>query len=137
MRLKSIVSGFVAVLVVGGVAILAAPGQTQQPGQMTQARVWIQNRGRNEAVPIDLREVNLDTPLRVQVVNGEPLLGAPKPLAVATLRPLWEYKALSYKPEQEVLLGAMLNDNGATGWETTGIMIVKPEGTTLILKRQR
>ena len=138
MRLKSTAGAVVSVLIVGSTAMLAAPGQgTPQPGQATQGRVLIQNRGKGEAVPIDLREVNLETPLRVQVVNGEPLLGAPKPLAVATVRPLWEYKAVSYRPEQEVMLGAVLNGEGAAGWETTGIMIVKPEGTTLILKRQR
>ena len=69
MRLKPIVSALACVFVVGGTAMLAAPDQTPQPGQMTQARVWIQNRGRGEAVPISLQEATLDTPLRVRIVN--------------------------------------------------------------------
>ena len=32
----------------------------------------MQNRGRAEAVPMDLREVNLDAPLKVQITNGDP-----------------------------------------------------------------
>ena len=58
-------------LLVAGTSILAAPEQTTAtPGQMTQARVWVQNRGRTEAVPVELRDVNLDAPLKVQVING-------------------------------------------------------------------
>jgi hypothetical protein len=63
MRPKPIVGALAGVLIVAGTAMLAAPIQqtTQQPGQMTQAHVWVQNRGRSEAVPVDLRDSNLDT----------------------------------------------------------------------------
>jgi hypothetical protein len=69
MRTHTVVRASALVLLVGGPSILAAPGQTAQPGQMTQARVLIQNRGRGEAVPVSLQDTALDTPLRVRVVN--------------------------------------------------------------------
>ncbi len=72
MNLKPSVAVFVGVLIVGSAGMLAAPGQTQQPGQMTQARVLVLNRGRNEAIPVELRDANLDNPLRVRIMNGDP-----------------------------------------------------------------
>ena len=138
MRMKVIVVASVCALVGGASAMLAAPGQgTKQPGQMTEAHVWVQNRGKSEAVPIDLREVNLDTPLRVQIINGEPAFGAANPALVRVVRPLWEYKSITLKPDEAVMPGPRLNAEGAAGWETTGIVSTKAEGTTLLLKRQR
>jgi hypothetical protein len=136
MRLKQIVIVFACALVVGGSAMLAAPGQTQQPGQMTQAHVWVQNRGHSEAVPVDLRDVNTDTPLRVHVVNGEPGSGsASNPLQVRPIRQLWDYQTVAVPPGTD--LAPILNARGASGWETTGIAFVTADGTTLLLKRPR
>ena len=135
MRLKSIVSALVGVLVVGGAAILAAPGQTQQPGQMTQARVWIQNRGRSEAVPVELREVNLETPMRVQVINGESGYATPGPVQVREMRRVWDYETVTVAATDD--MAAALNQRGASGWETTGIVFANADGTTLLLKRPR
>jgi hypothetical protein len=134
-QVKSIVSAFVAVLVVGGTAILAAPGQTQQPGQMTQARVWIQNRGRSEAVPVELREVNLETPIRVQVINGEPAYATSGPVQVREIRRVWDYETITIAPTEN--MAARLNQRGASGWETTGIVFASADGTTVLLKRPR
>ncbi len=52
------------VLTAGG-AMLAAPGQDRQdrPGQITQAKVLIENRGRSEAVPVILQDVTTPTPI--------------------------------------------------------------------------
>jgi hypothetical protein len=134
MRLKPIVSAFVGVLVVGGTAILAAPEQTTlQPGQMTQAHVWVQNRGRSEAVPVDLREANLDNPLRVRIVNGDQAQGPP--IAVRVVVPLWDYKSITVAPGQD--MAALLSGQGSGGWETTGIVFTAAEGTTFLLKRPR
>ena len=73
MRADTLARAVAFALIVAGTSILAAPAQTTaQPGQMTQAHVWVQNRGRSEAIPVDVREVNLDAPLRVQVTNGRP-----------------------------------------------------------------
>jgi len=124
----------IAALVITGAALLAAPEQTIRPGQMTEARVWVENRGRSETIPVDLRDVNLDRPLRVEVMNGDPSV-AIRPLAVAQARQVWEYKAITMPPTGDP--ARVLNAEGLQGWETTGVVLVTQSGTTLLLKRPR
>jgi hypothetical protein len=135
MRPKPIVGALAGVLIVGGTAMLAAPAQTtQQPGQMTQARVWIQNRGRSEAVPVDLRETNLDVPLRVRIVGGDP--AQLDPVIVRAVVPKWDYRSVTLPSDQAVV--ESLTREGAGGWETTGIVFPGAGGgTTFLLKRPR
>ncbi len=133
MRQKSIVSVMVSVLIAGSAAMLAAPAQTQQPGQMTQARVLVLNRGRSEAVPVELRDANLDTPLRVRIMNGENAL---PPLAVRLLPPAWDYKVVPIAAGDD--MADALRTEGSNGWETTGITYTDSRGATVILlKRPR
>src|SRR5436309_1500084 len=99
-------------------AILAAPQQTTlTPGQMTQARVWIENRGQSEAVPVDLRALNTDSALRVLVVNNDVTHPTTQPVPVRIARPVWEYTVLSVPSGQD--LARALNQRGIDGWETT------------------
>lgn len=138
---------FFAALVVTGVVAAARPAvtpasdpldsdqTTPYPGQMTQARVWVQNRGRAEAVPVDLRDVNVETPLRVQVVNGEVGSRAPNPALVRLGHQQWEYATVAVAPGAQAT--AVLNERGTDGWETTGIAWTTGDGTTLLLKRPR
>jgi len=134
MRAETIVRACAFALVVAGTTILAAPEQTGQPGQMTQARVWVQNRGRVEALPVDLRDVNLETPLKVQVINGDPNFSRITPVQVTEIRKAWEYATVAVGPDD---VAKALNINGANGWETTGIAFVGADKTTLLLKRPR
>ena len=135
MRPETIARVFAFVLIAAGTSILAAPDQTAQPGQMTQAHVWIQNRGRTEAVPVELREVHLDAPLKVQIVNGEPQYQS-NPVQVREIRRVWEYETITVKPSEDV--ASRLNTEGASGWEATATWSVGGEGsTTLLLKRAR
>jgi len=124
----------IAALVITGAALLAAPEQTIRPGQMTEARVWVENRGRSETIPVDLRDVNLDRPLRVEVMNGDPSV-AIRPLAVAQARQVWEYKAIAMPTTADP--AAVLNAEGTQGWETTGVVLATQSRTTLLLKRPR
>ena len=135
MRLKPMSVAVVCAIVVVSSAMLASPEQTRTPGQMTEARVWVENRGPNEALPVDLRDVNLDHPLRVQVINSEPQYGSTSPVQVRSVRPLWDYRTITVLPAED--LAARLNALGADGWDTTGIAFVKVEGTTVLLKRPR
>jgi hypothetical protein len=115
-------------LVVAGSTMLASPGQTtQQPGQMTQGHVQIDNRGPNEAIPVQL---NLDKPLRVQVVND-----TAAPALVRAARPSWEYQSVTIPSTEDP--ATRLNALGASGWETTGYAVAQSEGTRLLLKRLR
>jgi len=124
-----------AALLVAGTSMLAAPDQTTaRPGQMTDAKVWIQNRGKAEAVPVELREVNLDSTLKVQIVNGD--LANTSPVNVRHVRLLWDYETLMVQPTED--LTARLNARGLAGWETTGIWSVGADGVTrVVLKRSR
>ena len=123
----------IALLVMTGAALLAASGQTIRPGQMTEARVWIENRGSTEAVPVDLREANLERPLRVEVMNGGPNIT--RPVGIVRGRQLWEYKEITVSPNFNPT--QVLNNEGAGGWELTGIVLTLQDRTTLILKRPR
>ena len=135
MRAESIARLCAFVLIVAGTSILAAPEQTGQPGQMTQARVWVQNRGRGEAVPVELRDVNLDTPLKVQVINGDAGFRQLNPVQVTEIRKMWDYEIVKVAGADDVV--SVLSTKGTAGWETTGIAFVTADGTTLLLKRPR
>jgi hypothetical protein len=135
MRVNTVVRASTLALVVAGTSMLAAPEQTALPGQMTQARVWVQNRNRAEAIPVDLREVNLDAPLKVVVTNGDPASRS-SPVPVTEVRKVWEYETVTLPSPEDV--AAVLNGRGTSGWETTGIAFTAQDGrTTLLLKRPR
>ena len=108
---------------------------TPLPGMPTQARVWVMNSGRTEEVPVHLRDVTLDAPLRVHVSNGEPGSGSPNSLRVQLVPSLWDYRTITVKPSDDA--ARMLAQPGAEGWETTGIAWTTADGTTLLLKRPR
>jgi hypothetical protein len=133
MRAETIARAFAFVLLVAGTSILAAPDQTAQPGQMTQAHVWVQNRGRGEAVPISLQEATLDTPLRVRVVNMQSPQVADEAIHARLVQQSWDYQTITLKEGRDPAVD--LIGPGLAGWETTGIAFVKPEGVTLLLKR--
>ena len=133
MRVQPIARAFALALIVAGTSILAAPAQTPQPGQMTQARVWIQNRGKTEAVPVELRDVNLDAPLKVQITNGDAAYPRMSAVSARQAQQAWDYHTITLKEGQDPV--AALIGPGAAGWETTGIAFIKPDGVTLLLKR--
>ena len=137
MGLKSMAAVVVGALGITGLALTASPGQqgTRTPGQMTEAHVWVDNQGREEAIPVDLRDVHLDRPLRVQVVNNDPQYGSSGPVQVRSVRTLWDYQLLVVP--QTADLAMRLNTQGALGWEAVGVLSQTVEATTVLLKRPR
>lgn len=141
MRIQLVVLACTVALAAGRSAMLAAPAQatqtTQQPGQMTEARVTIQNRGREQAVPISLQDVSLETPLRVRVINGQTAPGTDEPVSVRIVRSprVWQYQIVAVKPEEN--MAAVLATPGAAGWETTGIVFTNAGVTSVLMKRLR
>ena len=125
----------IGALVGAASTLVAAPQQTtSRPGEMTKSEVWVQNRGRNEAIAVDLREVNTEGPLRVQVINGEsPAYAVPLPVHVS--RQAWEYKTIVVSTREDPAVA--LHAEGDAGWETTGIAFVHGHDAPLLLKRQR
>jgi len=144
MRLKSMAAAVVGALVVTSFALTASPEpQTnpQQPqgtqfaGQMTEAHVWVDNRGAEQAIPVDLRALNTDRALRVQVVNNDPQYGQTGPVSVRAARVLWEYRTITLGASDD--LAARLNTLGADGWEAAGIISLTTQTTTVMFKRPR
>jgi hypothetical protein len=104
------------------------------PGQPTQAKVWIQNHGRSEVVPVSLQEIAGDAQLKVQVAAIPPVTVN----GVVDARPTrqtWQYSRLIVGPDQDAIVE--LNKAGADGWETTGLQISEPRGVAYVLKRPR
>lgn len=133
MRTETIIRACAFAIVVAGTSILAAPGQTVTPGQMTQARVLIQNRGRAEAVPISLQEAALEAPLRVRVVNMQDAKVNDEAIHARLVQQSWDYHTVTVKDGEDPVVA--LIGPGVAGWETTGISFVKPGGITLLLKK--
>src|SRR5260221_216052 len=122
----------VGLLLLGGSAMLAAPDQNQ-PGQMTQARVWVMNN-RTEAVPVALRDVTLDRPMRVVVANGEAGSGTAS-LRVQSVPSVWDYQTVTVTGADDA--ARTLVKAGAEGWETTGIAWPEANRPALLMKRPR
>jgi hypothetical protein len=132
-----VMSALAAALVLGGSIMRAAPDQTR-PGEMTEAKVWIQNRSRAEAIPVNLRNVDLEAPLRVQVANGDTnphTVRVAGPIRVQLLKQDWDYDTLVIAAGTSPVQA--LKSLGVAGWETTGVAWTVGEQTTLLLKRPR
>jgi len=118
--------------------MLAAPGQAGQdrPGLLTQAKVWVENRGRSEAVPVILQEVITPTPIGVQVFGTPTVAIAQASMVQARLvRQPWEYRTINVLPGQDA--ATVLSNAGADGWETSGLQLPSPSGNLIVLKRPR
>ena len=114
---------------------ITAARQTAQPGQMTPARIWVENRGKSQAVPVDLRDANLERPLKVYVTNGESGDSASPPLQTRVARQAWDYDTVVIPSGSAV--PAALTARGAAGWEAVGIVNTSDDGAILLLKRPR
>ena len=120
-------------------AMLAAPQQTTlYPGQMTDARVWIQNRPeRGEAIPVMLESASRNLPpLRVHVVNSQNALVFDEPIRARLVPQTWDYQSVVVAASQDV--ARRVNELGIAGWETTGVAFVAADGArTILMKRPR
>jgi hypothetical protein len=104
------------------------------PGQPTQAKVWIQNHGRSEVIPVSLQESANDVQLRVQLA-GTPSVQIVNSVDARLVRQTWQYSRLVIGPGQDPIVE--LNKLGAEGWETTGIQLTESRGLAYVLKRPR
>ena len=75
-RLAAAVLGGAVAIVAAGVLLAASRGQGQdRPGQIGQAKVWIENHGRGEAVPIVVEVVAASASINVRKSSDRPLRG--------------------------------------------------------------
>jgi len=108
-----------ALMITGSVGAAIAPGAGVQvrPGELTRGEVWVMNRA-TEPVPVAVRQVQTDTPVRVRIVP-----------------PLWDYQTVVVKSGADAARG--LAGAGADGWETTGLSWPATDGTLVLLKKPR
>ena len=117
-------------------ATLAAP-QQDRPGIITQPRVIIENRGRNEAIPVTVQEWAVgDRPTNVQIVGTPTVALASTTVVQARLVPqTWAYRTVIVPRGQDA--ATAVATAGFEGWETTGLQFPDPAGVSLLLKRPR
>jgi hypothetical protein len=146
-------AGAIALFV--GTALLAARGQdrqglpapgTERPGQLTRGLVFIENRGRNEAIPVVVQDgvsvvvqnvATSATPMPVRLAGATP--GAPPPPVVVrhSVQP-WEYRTLSIPADVAAQgLTNLLTAPGNEGFEPAGVQLTSGANTLLVLKRPR
>jgi hypothetical protein len=114
----------------------AAQDRTAQPGQPTQGKVWIENRGDLEAVPVVIQNMATEAPpLRVQVIETPTATVNALNGQARGARQLWEYQDVTVPSGQGPT--AILNAAGAEGWETTGLAVPLQGGTLVVMKRPR
>ena len=136
MRTALALAALGAVVAVAGGAMLAAPGQADRPGQIAQNKVWVENRGRGEAVPVAIQEVTTAAPIGVQVIGTPTVMIAASNVVQARLvRQQWEYRTIAIPSAEDA--ARLLSAAGADGWETTGIVLSNQAGSPLVLKRLR
>lgn len=110
-------------------ATLAAPAPQDRPGIVLQPRVIVENRGRNQVIPVSVQEwVTGERPVTVQV-SGEPTVQARLVLQA------WAYRTVTVPSGQD--MASVLAAPGAEGWEATGIQSSSASGVMLLLKRPR
>jgi len=135
MRMKLAVVCSAVALSSAGVATLASRAQ-ERPGQATQARVWVENRGPTEAVPVSLQEVAASKPISVQLV-GSPIVAIARDSQVQArfIRQTWEYRGVLVRADQD--MASALAPAGMEGWEATSVQASNPSGIIVLLKRPR
>ena len=114
--------GFAVLAVAAGTVFLAAQA-TQTPGEMTQARVWVENRGPSETIPVSVERFGSAASVRVSGVDPSVVLSS------HTVRQQWEYLVIPY--DNGSLAGA-----GNQGWEAVGV-VTSAGNPSVLLKRPR
>jgi hypothetical protein len=134
MKTIFVLAGCIA-LTAGG-AMLAAPSQ-DRPGVPTQARVWVENRGQNEAVPVSVIGGVQVTGTANVAISGTPTVAVSPASTVQTraARQMWEYRMLRIPTGGD--MGALLSAAGLEGWEATGLQVPEQTATVVVMKRPR
>jgi hypothetical protein len=102
-----------------------AAQSTLRPGDPTQARVWIENRAPNEAVPVAVERIDATSNVRLAAID-------PQVLIRVSTRQEWEYRSMEVTPGEAA---QQLKAVGLQGWEAVGVLQSGSNGPTLLLKR--
>ncbi len=119
----------------GASAMVAAPDSQDSPGQPTKAKVWIENRGGGEAVPVSIENVAPGASLSVQIVGTPSVtIAAAKALDARRLRQPWEYVTVSIEHGENP--AGKLEKLGGEGWETTGLQFASGGTSSVVLLKR-
>ena len=122
--------GLAATAVVAALWIIPSraqvPGTLEKPG-MSDARVWVNNKGRNEAIPVTMVG-NDGTPVPVSVS------GIVETKGTAARQP-WDYRSVIVNADQDPT--SALVPLGNDGWEAVGVTSQPGGKLTVVLKRPR
>jgi hypothetical protein len=122
--------------VIAGASAMLAAGAQDRPGIPTKARVWVENRTPEEAVPVTVVSGAAGTPWRVDVVNVPTVaLSATSVVASRSVRQAWEYRSLIVAAGVDPAVP--LAPLGQDGWEATGIQLAAQGGALILLRRVR
>ncbi len=131
MTIKAATVAVVPAVLAAAALTARAQVTTSRPGVMTQAQVWVQNRGAGEAVPVALAAPDV---LPVRVVGSTGLTLAPGTVVpTARARQQWEYETVRIAADQDA--AEVLRPAGLQGWEAVAIASTDQGGTTFLMKR--
>ena len=108
---------------VAGSAAYVAAQSTARPGDPTEARVWVENRLPNEAVPVLVERTNGTVDVHLSSIDQSVVLAA------RSARQRWEYRVVGFDP-------AALELAGNDGWEAVGL-VPSSGAASILLKRPR
>lgn len=131
MMLTALLGGIVVAMAAQG-GVPPPPPQEGIPGRGTQARMYILNRDKSDAIPVTI--VSAD-PVRATItgtVRVDPESWTN--VKAAALRQAWEYRTLSVGANDP---SSVLNGAGADGWELAAAFPGGGATTQLVLKRPR
>jgi hypothetical protein len=130
--MRTLIATTAAILMlVAGAGFLANAAQ-DRPGIVSQARVFIENRNRAEAVPVTVEDVTSERPLSVRV-EGPVAIAPSGAMQARALPQAWEYRTVSGKAAEDLV--AALAEPGAQGWEAAGTFVPASGSLTVLLKR--
>ena len=146
MTRRFVIAASVSAALVAGNVMLAAPGQgTRTPGQLTEARVWIENRGTSEAIPVKAPEplpvtvqnVATSASIAVRLAGATPGT-APPPVAIRSAGQQWEYRTILVPADVDArALTNLMLAPGNESFEPAGVQLSTASGTLIVLKRPR
>ena len=133
MMTALLVCGIVVALTAQG-GIPPPPPQEGIPGRGTQARMYVMNRDRSEAIPVVVVSTE---PVRATIAGTATVRLDPE--SIANIRAIsgrqpWEYRTVQVGANDPT---SLLNGAGADGWELAATL-PGPGGTThVVFKRPR
>lgn len=114
---------FWLVLLVAGAAAFAAAQSTRTPGEMTQARVWVENKAPFETIPVSVEKFGSTPSVHLSSVDASVVLPS------RAARQTWEYRVITL--DAGALVAA-----GNEGWEAVGVLSFSG-APSVLLKRPR